>query len=320
MNTHDTRGEYDRIAKFLEANDVEVDWEALMKSEWWVGPPDWEPPPKWSMPQPYPRPLTQQMVTNLLLARENEGLEIPRLLAPGGEGVELAEGAAVATGHIAWEKFLTTLSNLQITTVTLTLVTREERRALVKMAMLEEEISKRERERNVERVMRQGRGEARVRVKRRSVKRLVRGAMVGNREAIRELERRGIVSGEELERWKGISERKGERMRKMNEEENLKKKKRASLFWPEGGSVKKKKEEEQWVPGEVELEVMRVGPNPRILTCRYERRGEERTCLVRVKSNRTFKRGMKIRMEEPKEMNGEPWEYGGVLPRYEGRW
>src|SRR4029077_20895625 len=150
--------------------------------------------------------------------------------------------------------------------LTIRLITPEEREQLVRMAWIEEELRKRDIERNRERVARQLRGETRKVITRRSVKRLVRSAMLGNREAIGELERRGIVSEEELGRWRGVAERKGARMRKLNKEANPKKK---SLFWPEGEEMKKKKEEEGEVeevkvPGEVELEVMRVGPNPRM--------------------------------------------------------
>jgi hypothetical protein len=81
-----------------------------------------------------------------------------------------------------------------------------------------------------------------------------------------------------------------------------------------GGPVKKGIERE--------LEVIRVGPNPRILTCRYRELASERVCKVWVKDVRNFVRGMKLRMEEPideLEYAGV-WRYEGPLPRRKGRW
>ena len=73
---------------------------------------------------------------------------------------------------------------------------------------------------------------------------------------------------------------------------------------------------------ERELEVMRVGPNPRILTCRYKELASERVCKVWVKSVRNFLRGMRFKMEEPREdaEYAGLWRYEGRLPRYRGRW
>lgn len=71
--------------------------------------------------------------------------------------------------------------------------------------------------------------------------------------------------------------------------------------------------------GEVELEIVRVGPNPRLLICRYFDAVGEVRVGVRVKSIRSFRRGMKFRMV-PNGGNGNPWEYEGKLPRFVGRW
>ena len=73
---------------------------------------------------------------------------------------------------------------------------------------------------------------------------------------------------------------------------------------------------------ERELEVKRVGPNPRILVCRYKELAEERECKVRVRDTVKFAVGMRFKMEEPlgeAEYRGV-WEYKGVMPRYKGRW
>jgi hypothetical protein len=73
---------------------------------------------------------------------------------------------------------------------------------------------------------------------------------------------------------------------------------------------------------ERELEVIRVGPNPRILTCRYWELASERVCKVGVKSVANFVRGMKFVMREPvNELEyAGVWKYEGKLPRIKGRW
>jgi hypothetical protein len=73
---------------------------------------------------------------------------------------------------------------------------------------------------------------------------------------------------------------------------------------------------------ERELEVIRVGPNPRILTCRYRELASERVCKVWVKSVANFVRGMKFRMAEPLDEleYAGVWRYEGPLPRARGRW
>lgn len=71
----------------------------------------------------------------------------------------------------------------------------------------------------------------------------------------------------------------------------------------------------------VEVEVMRIPPNPRLLICRYWIFGEERRALIRVHRNKNFKPGMKLLVKRP--ANGtetEPWPYDGLLPRRTGRW
>lgn len=68
---------------------------------------------------------------------------------------------------------------------------------------------------------------------------------------------------------------------------------------------------------EVEMEVIRVGPNPRIVVCRYRLLAEELIVKLKVHSNVNFVKGMKIRMVE---QIGEEWEYRGGLPRRKGRW
>jgi hypothetical protein len=68
---------------------------------------------------------------------------------------------------------------------------------------------------------------------------------------------------------------------------------------------------------EVELEIMRVGPNPRILQCKYKLLADEIKIHLWVKTNRNFVRGMKLKMAE---QEGGDWKWEGILPRFRGRW
>jgi hypothetical protein len=71
----------------------------------------------------------------------------------------------------------------------------------------------------------------------------------------------------------------------------------------------------------VEVEVLRIPANPRMILCRYWAESEERRCIVRVGRNANFRRGMKLLVKRP--VNGteaEPWTYDGLLPRRPGHW
>src|SRR5258708_1599260 len=71
----------------------------------------------------------------------------------------------------------------------------------------------------------------------------------------------------------------------------------------------------------VEVEVVRVPANPRLLICRYWISGEERRALIRVHRNKNFKPGMKLSVKRPANgTEAEPWGYDGLLPRRPGRW
>ena len=73
---------------------------------------------------------------------------------------------------------------------------------------------------------------------------------------------------------------------------------------------------------EIELEVVRLALNPRMVICAYRTGGEEVRCLVRVGRNGHFVRGMKLSVQEPKDPSArsEPWPYAGPLPRRRGHW
>ena len=70
----------------------------------------------------------------------------------------------------------------------------------------------------------------------------------------------------------------------------------------------------------VEVVVLRVCPNPRLLLCVYTENGHEKRALVRVsKTNAFFRRGMTLwALRSANE--SEVWAYTGRLPRFPGRW
>jgi hypothetical protein len=357
---------YEDIAKWLEEHDVEVDWEAIMQCKWWVGPKDWVPPPKWSMPTPFPNRLTPPIATKLLFARWWNGLHIrpelgdplddyvpprindrqnvvPRNHQPrGGEGVDTSSGSVEPTGPISWKIFLKQLAAIdRIEIIELKLLKPEERKALVRMAWLEEELRKREKEHNRERVGRQQRGEAVGYKSRKAIPTLIGRAKKGSLESISELERRGW-DREWIRLMRELAIRKADRSRELafkrmeasgrvfnREVKKVKKEKKKVREVAEGEEGTDEVAADNEVDLEVrrsgierELEVIRVGPNPRILTCRYLELASERVCKVGVKSVANFVRGMKFKMEEPVseiEYAGV-WRYEGKLPRIKGRW
>jgi hypothetical protein len=68
---------------------------------------------------------------------------------------------------------------------------------------------------------------------------------------------------------------------------------------------------------EVEVEIVRVGPNPRILQCKYKLLADEIKIYLWVKTNKNFVRGMKLKLAEQEGMD---WKWEGKLPRFRGRW
>src|SRR5260221_12440500 len=72
---------------------------------------------------------------------------------------------------------------------------------------------------------------------------------------------------------------------------------------------------------EIELEILRIPPNPRMVVCAYWAVSGESRCMVRVGRNANFKPGMKLLVKRPANgMEAEPWTYDGLLPRRPGRW
>jgi hypothetical protein len=364
------------IAKWLEEHDVEVDWEAIMQCKWWVGPKDWVPPPKWSMPTPFPSRLTPPIATKLLFAQWWNGLHIrpeigdplddyvpprindqqnvvPRNQRPrGGEGVDPQVAGDAATGPDSWKIFLQQIAAIErIEIIELKLISAEERKQLVRMAWVEEELRKLEVEDNRERVRRQLRGGAVSYMSRKSIPKLVDRANKGSLESIAELERRGW-DRDEVASWRSKAIAKADLARELAIKRGFGLKRNSDRTMEEKGGVMGNEEEriseeasetvkdsarlltdDETAEGEVdleprregierELEVIRVGPNPRILTCRYKELASERVCKVGVKTVANFVRGMRLRMKEPMDEleYAGVWRYEGVMPRRKGRW
>ena|SRR5258708_10064547 len=72
----------------------------------------------------------------------------------------------------------------------------------------------------------------------------------------------------------------------------------------------------------IEMEVLRVPPNPRLVICRYWVLEEERRCTIWVGRNSNFVPRMKFWLVEPSDPSpqSEPWPYTGPLPRRRGCW
>ena len=73
----------------------------------------------------------------------------------------------------------------------------------------------------------------------------------------------------------------------------------------------------------VEVEVLRIPPNPRLVICRYWVFGEERRCMVRVGRNSNFVPRLKFWLPEPSDPVARirPWPFvPNRLPKRRGRW
>src|SRR5262249_24942956 len=241
----------------------------------------------------------------------------------GGEGVDLPAAGGVETGPTSWQIFMGQLAAMEIRDIRLRLLSWEDRRRLVKMAELEEELEWRAVARNRERVARQARGEARERWDNRKEKRGRGVAALGSLAAMQELERRGKVTEEEVGRWKRVRAEKVERIRGIGAKHNAEVKMKKVREQAVGVDGEKAGETEAGKAGiERELTVVRAGPNPRLLVCRYKELAEEKVCKVRVKDSGKWMVGMRLVMREPvgEREYVEPWEYAGPEPRFKGRW
>ena len=90
--------------------------------------------------------------------------------------------------------------------------------------------------------------------------------------------------------------------------------------------VKEQKKEESSAGGSaplVEVEVLRIPPNPRLVICRYWVFGEERRCMVRVGRNSNFVPRLKFWLPEPSDPVARirPWPFApNRLPKRRGCW
>ena len=72
---------------------------------------------------------------------------------------------------------------------------------------------------------------------------------------------------------------------------------------------------------EIELEILRIPPNPRMVICAYRAVSGERRCIVRVGRNANFRPRMRLLVKRPANgADAEPWAYDGSLPRRPGHW
>jgi hypothetical protein len=74
--------------------------------------------------------------------------------------------------------------------------------------------------------------------------------------------------------------------------------------------------------GVVEVEVVKLCLNPRLVMARYKEGTVERVIKVKVGVNRNFRSRMKLALERPVDWESRvlPWEYRGRRPRLPGRW
>jgi len=73
---------------------------------------------------------------------------------------------------------------------------------------------------------------------------------------------------------------------------------------------------------EIEVEVAKIPPNPRLVWVKYSEESREHLRLVHVGRNANFKLRMRLKLERPADWATQirPWEYKGRLPRLPGRW
>jgi hypothetical protein len=89
-----------------------------------------------------------------------------------------------------------------------------------------------------------------------------------------------------------------------------------------GGQSALDEKKELSTSGVVEVEVVKLCLNPRLLIARYKEGTVERVIKVKVGVNRNFRPRMKFALERPVDSESRvlPWEYRGRRPRLPGRW
>jgi hypothetical protein len=111
--------------------------------------------------------------------------------------------------------------------------------------------------------------------------------------------------------------REAEERKRRDEEQAAK----AAAIAAEAERERKSREPVAESGNEIELEIVRIPPNPRMVICAYWAVSVERRCIVRVGRNANLKPGMKLLVKRPAAgAETEPWAYDGLLPRRPGRW
>jgi hypothetical protein len=96
---------------------------------------------------------------------------------------------------------------------------------------------------------------------------------------------------------------------------------KAAALAAEAERERKSREPSAKSGNEIELEIVRIPPNPRMVICAYQAVSGGRQCMVRVGRNANFRRGMKLLVKRPaKGAETEPWAYDGATPRRPGHW
>jgi hypothetical protein len=273
----------------------------------------------------WPKPLGAREVSALLYMQWVRAAGIGEGESPLDDWpVELAEMAnGLGEGGVAnveYLKLLEGLERVEVRWVVIRLLSPWERLAIGKWARIEEFLK----ERGKLRKEKQRLAKKRKRIYAERVERGLKGYNGRRLASVEELEKlaleaekQALKSGRWIDSMRaGKHWNQAEIRRK--EIEMVKKKSEVIAVEEEIvlGGVVESKERTQERP-QVDLEVIRVGPNPRIVVCRYRILAEELVVKLKVKENKKFIRGMRILMVE---QEGEEWEYRGTLPRHKGRW
>lgn len=241
----------------------------------------------------------------------------PEVLASlvGAGGDDPRPAATAETGpcvekNLFYVRLLESLANIKVHWITLSQLSWGERMAVARWAQIEEYLSEKKRKGHIGRVV----GARRKRIARE------RAGVVGKYMGVEELERRALEFEGRVRGEGKVAEMQAVRYWKLAE----RRRKEIAAVKKKLGQMEVVHEEDDGVGieregerPEVEMEVVRVGPNPRVLVCRYKVLAEERIVKLKVKSVEKFIRGMRIKMVE---QEGVEWEYRGTLPRRKGVW
>ena len=265
--------------------------------------------------KPYPRPLDSRHISALLYMSWARA---------SGRGVEsplekIMEEPGVETDCREYVRMLEKLEGVDYRPVTIRLWSWWERVSVAKWARVEEYMKEQGRLRTEKRRLAGKRKKIyakRVKAigKYKTSEELERAAFECEKEALAGTDKMAYMRAAKYWNQADIRRREERMARKKEVTWEVKEDNDVSAKRVENGTKDLAKEEER---PEVELEVIRVAPNPRIVICRYKLLADELLVKLNVGNNSKFVRGMRIMM---KEQVGEEWEYRGKLPRSKGRW